>query len=332
MSQTKNRKVWVDWMKTLGMLTIIWGHCFPDGMSAFVYAFNVPVFFLISGYLTHQETSMKVCFEKTLHNLIIPYFILAFIKAAGYMFAHLSDGQWLWSVLAILGGFHQLHDAYGCSNLWFVYTLILIKFIYQLLPNHRLLLSCLCIGGAVVYNQYESDLAWSAVNVLVALPFFMLGNYIASQKRFEEINGRLMSMNWGLWMLLLVVCIALTYIISDWNDTAKMYEGHYGESLWLFSLASLTGSAIIYLLSVRLNGIDWKWVRISSLGSIVTLVFHRELLHTPIKLVKDSDMDIFSANLLLFLSSAIVLIAFVPIIMIVKRVFPVVLGRRAKNI
>ena len=248
------------------------------------------------------------------------------------MFAHLSDGQWLWSVLAILGGFHQLHDAYGCSNLWFVYSLILIKFIYQLLPNHRLLLSCLCIGGAVVYNQYESDLAWSAVNVLVALPFFMLGNYIASQKRFEEINGRLMSMNWGLWMLLLVVFIALTYIISDWNDTAKMYEGHYGESLWLFSLASLTGSAIIYLLSVRLNGIDWKWVRISSLGSIVTLVFHRELLHTPIKLVKDSDMDIFSANLLLFLSSAIVLIAFVPIIMIVKRVFPVVLGRRAKKI
>ena len=82
----------------------------------------------------------------------------------------------------------------------------------------------------------------------------------------------------------------------------------------------------------ELNGIDWKWVRISSLGSIVTLVFHRELLHTPIKLVKDSDMDIFSANLLLFLSSAIVLIAFVPIIMIVKRVFPVVLGRRAKNI
>ena len=332
MTQTKYRKVWVDWMKTLGMLTIIWGHCFPDGMSAFVYAFNVPVFFLISGYLAHQETSMKVCFEKTLHNLIIPYFILAFIKAAGYMFAHLSDGQWLWSVLAILGGFHELHDAYGCSNLWFVYTLILIKFIYQLLPNYRLLLSCFCIGGAVAYNQYESDLAWSAVNMLLAFPFFMLGNYFASQKRFEEINAKLSSVNWGLWMLLLAGCIALTYTISYWNDTAKMYEGHYGESFWLFSLASLTGSAIIYLLSVRLNGIDWKWVRISSLGSIVTLVFHRELLHTPIKLVKNSDMDIFSANLALFFSSALVLIAFVPIIMIVKRVLPVVLGRRAKNI
>jgi len=159
MTQTKYRKVWVDWMKTLGMLTIIWGHCFPDGMSAFVYAFNVPVFFLISGYLTHQETSMKVCFEKTLHNLIIPYFILAFIKAAGYMFAHLSDGQWLWSVLAILGGFHELHDAYGCSNLWFVYTLILIKFIYQLLPNYRLLWH----GRPLICYWHYRSLCWVTI-------------------------------------------------------------------------------------------------------------------------------------------------------------------------
>ena len=332
MVQTVNRKVWIDWMKAIGMLTIIWGHCFPEGMSAFIYAFNVPVFFLISGYLSHQESSMKVCFNKMLHNLIIPYFILAVIKAAGYIFAHLSDGQWLWSLLAIISGFHSLHDAYGCSNLWFVYTLILIKFIYQLFPNRRLLLSCICLAGAIVYNQYESDLAWSVVNVMLTLPFFMLGNYLATGKYFETIISRLQSVNWSLWTLLLVICIAATYFIGYENDSAKLYEGHYGNSFPLFIIGALTGSAIVFLLSVRLNSFDSKIVRISSVGSIVTLVFHRELLHPLIKLIEESDIDIVSANVALFLSSVLVLLAFVPIIMIVKRIFPIVLGRRAKTI
>lgn len=47
----QQRKVWINWAKVLGMLAIIYGHCFPEGMSNFIYAFNVPVFFLISGYL-----------------------------------------------------------------------------------------------------------------------------------------------------------------------------------------------------------------------------------------------------------------------------------------
>ena len=111
-----------------------------------------------------------------------------------------------------------------------------------------------------------------------------------------------------------------------------MYEGHYGNSFPLFIIGALTGSAIVFLLSVRLNSFDSKIVRISSVGSIVTLVFHRELLHPLIKLIEESDIDIVSANVALFLSSVLVLLAFVPIIMIVKRIFPIVLGRRAKTI
>lgn len=50
MANTKERKNWIDWMKAVGMLTIVWGHCFPEGgVSEFLYAFNVPLFFIISG-------------------------------------------------------------------------------------------------------------------------------------------------------------------------------------------------------------------------------------------------------------------------------------------
>lgn len=328
----KQHKIWIDWMKGLGMLVIIWGHCFPDGMSSFIYAFNVPVFFLVSGYLTHREVSMNACFGKMLHNLIIPYFILAFIKAAGYIIGHLTDGQGLWSLLAIVGGFHQLHDAYGCSNLWFVYTLILIKFVYQLFPCHRLLTSLVAICGAVAFNWSGINVAWAVTNMLIALPFFMLGNYLSSQSWFERLTQNVMSLSFLWKLLLLFVCIAVTYVVSYYNGTAKMYEGLYGNYFVLFVVGALFGSALIGLLSLWLNVCDWRWVRITSVGSIITLVFHRELLHPFIKWVNKADMNIVMENLTLFLSSVIVLLAFVPIILVVKRFFPVLLGRRVNNI
>lgn len=328
----KERKVWIDWMKSIGMLAIIWGHCFPEGMSAFIYAFNVPVFFVISGYLTHQESSMRVCIDKVWNNLMIPYLILAFIKAAGDMLHHLLDGQWYWSIIAILGGFHHLHDVSGCSNLWFVYTLILIRLIYQAFPHHRIILSVISVIGALIYNQMEWSFSWSVTNVLIALPFFMLGNVLASAEGFEKMIQKVQSMAWWKWLVMLLTCIVVTYIISFFNGSAKMYEGLYGRSFILFVIASITGSCIVYMVSTRLNCCDWKIVRISSIGSIVTLVFHRELLHPLIKWINKMNFDIVIENITLFVSSVIVLLAFVPIIIVVKKVLPIVLGKRAEKV
>ena len=72
-------------------------------------------------------------------------------------------------------------------------------------------------------------------------------------------------------------------------------------------------------------------MQISAIGTIVTLVFHRELLHPLIKWIDKTDMGIIEENIALFLSSVLVLLAFVPIILVVKRVFPIVLGRRIRK-
>jgi hypothetical protein len=61
----------------------------------------------------------------------------------------------------------------------------------------------------------------------------------------------------------------------------------------------------------------------------VTLVFHRELLHPLIKWIDKADMGLIAENVALFASSVLVLFAFVPIIMVVKRFLPIVLGKRA---
>ena len=262
MSTLENkRKVWIDWCKALGMLAIIWGHCFPEGMSGFIYAFNVPLFFIISGFLTKREESMKVCIQKTCNNLVIPYFILAFIKVAGYILKHLDDGQWLWSIIAVVGGFHKLHDASGCSNLWFVYTLIIIKILYQSFATGKaqmLTMSVLAFAGAIVYNACELDWMWSVTNVMLALPFFMLGNWFASYQKesFEKVFNYLKLKGVKLIIPLIVITTVITYTVGYYNDSADLFQNQYGNNFILFIIGALSGSSMIFLYSVLLDNFN----------------------------------------------------------------------------
>ena len=324
----RERLIWIDWMKSIGMLLVIWGHCFPEVMSGFIYAFNVPVFFVVAGYLTKHEQSTRVFFSKILNGLVVPYFILAIIKAAGYIFNHLDDGQWLWSIFAIVAGFHQLHDAAGCSNLWFVYTLIIIKVIFQFFPDRRALLSFLAILCALVYNHFDLNQPWSVTNVMLALPFFMLGNYCTD---IRSVGKTGMLKRWH-YLVIVSLCAVVVFLIGCYNGPAYMFKCSYGESFLLFSVASVAGCVMVYLISMLLNKYDWRIVRVSSVGTIVTLVFHRELFHEPLKWIDAQNFSVLIENVFMFLLSVIVLLAFVPIILLVKRFIPIVLGRRAKSV
>ena len=71
----QDRCNWIDWMKVLGMLLIIIGHLTPPGYK-YVYVFSVPLFFIISGYLTKIEEVSSVFWNKTWRRLLLPTLIL----------------------------------------------------------------------------------------------------------------------------------------------------------------------------------------------------------------------------------------------------------------
>lgn len=105
----------------------------------------------------------------------------------------------------------------------------------------------------------------------------------------------------------------------------------YGNSLIWFGIAAITGSAAVIGISFLMDKADCKFVRVISSGTIVILVFHRELLHPMLKWISQQNFDAITSDALMALSAVIVLVAFYPLILIVKRVFPIVLGRRMKS-
>lgn len=324
------RKIWIDWAKTLSIFAIVWGHCFPEGLCGFIYAFNVPVFFIISGYLCHREASFGKCFDKTLHNLIIPYFILAAIKVAGPVIKHIGDGEWIWSVAAVLGGFHSLNDAPGCSNLWFVYSLVIVKLLFQVSSGKRdIALAMACLAGAVVYNDIlHLEWRWAVSNCLLAYPFFIIGNSLRDKDILQRLVTSARQYRYGA-ALAAALLIAVTYIVGTQNGQAKLYMGQYANNVVLFAIGALTGSMAVFVLSALLDGVRLKITRVISSRTIVILVFHRELLHPLLKEIGKTDTSsLLTVNTLVFVSAVIVVMAFYPIILLVKRFIPIVLGRR----
>lgn len=321
--ETATRKNWIDWMKVIGITAVVWGHFFPDGMSDFIYAFNVPVFFVISGYLTNPNRGMRENARKVATSLIVPYLLLALLKVAGYMVKHVADGKALWSLLFVVTGVHDYDGISGCNNLWFVYTLIIIKLLFPVIrkrPTVIVAIAIACLVGGKFYADLDVPVAWAVPDVLLAFPFFALG-YLA------RMNP---SPTCGAWVRTCgaLIFALLTYAVSSFNGEVHMFSAHYGNSILLFVIAALTGTAMVYALSRLLDNVHLGGVRTISSGTIVILTFHRELVHPLSKLFGKLDMGVIAQNIAIFAASVAIVIVFIPIIMLLERYAPILLGKR----
>ena len=128
----KARMNWIDWMKVIGMFLIVYGHTFPQRWSLYIYSFSVPLFFVISGFLTRRELSLRVFWKKIFFNLLLPLLIISVVSFGFYDSRLTGDyginsiAKFIWGVL--IGAHESLMEC------WFIYTIILLKILYQFTP------------------------------------------------------------------------------------------------------------------------------------------------------------------------------------------------------
>lgn len=327
------REYWIDWMKVIGIIAVVWGHFFPDGLSDFIYTFNVPVFFVISGYLARSGRSMKENFRKVSTSLIAPYLLLALIKVAGFALKHLTDGKALWAVFFILIGVHSTDEVSGCTALWFVYTLIVIKLLFPLVSSRPGLvagLALLSLAAATAYPLLGVDLDWAVADVLLAFPFFAAGFLLRhyGQEQMRRGVERFAALPRAGQAAGVLLCTALTYAVSLFNGEVRMFSGLYGHNVLLFLIGATAGTALVWMLSVMLKDYAWRGTRIIAAGTIVILTFHRELIHPLNKLLDLLQMGLVLENIVILLLSVLIVLVFIPAIMLVERIAPILIGRR----
>ena len=321
----QNRFGWIDWMKAIGMYFIVLGHFFTTGF-VYVYVFSVPLFFLISGFLCKREENIALFWKKIWYNLVVP---MLFLSILGFLYKCL---RWpednpieIQNICKfVVGLFVGMQGALGTC--WFVYSLIVIKILYQYSPNIgcNIAYACLCLIGAYLYNNLPSpdfpymDYANSIVNVGTAYPFFIIGNFLRKYMGvIEEFNNKLYL------FAVQFIGIVVIYLCGEYNSYVWMYLCGYGSNILLFLLGGVAGTVSVFALS-KLLGKCPRCVELLSIGTILILGIHGKMIDEIRVWATPSTLD--------FLYAALILLLFIPLTKFAINYFPVLLGMmRVKN-
>lgn len=328
----KERQVWLDYLRVLGMVFIVWGHCSPTHMSAFAYAFDVQLFFFASGYLQKQQkTDWNIFVKKQWSSLLLPMFLICTINLLlSYLLGRRDIATFPMSCVLILGGFHSLNGISGLGTMWFVYSLILIKVIFnRCITSKKLifLLTGVCLSATVWLGNQDYCFSNAWIDTLLAIPFYSIGFLCARYNKQIERFTTIYSLSFRIVLIIIIACVL--YFVSLYNGCVYMFSGKYGNNFLLFLLASSLGIIMMIILSKGIN-IFPKQIALLANGTILILGFQTYFYQTlqSILLKCGISAELWLYDFLTLLGSACIVLAFYPISITVKKFFPVLMGMR----
>ena len=315
---------WIDWMKAIGMGLIVYGH-FSSLYDIYVYVFSVPLFFLISGFLTRQETDRKVFWKKLFFNLIVPLLIICSIN---YLITELNgfitNGNSSEPPLLFL--FKMIIGRQGALGpFWFVYTLIILKVIFQYTTKtylHIAWVVCFLFFAYIINNHdivihgvHMFEGAWAIPNAFVAYPFFIIGHFLRKWKmRFATYKPGKYTVIW------ILLCLFIIFICGHNHKYVYLYECGYGDNIFLFLLGGVVGTGLVFLISKLLESFTCKAVIDISVGTTLILGFHMHL----VTLFRYFFMTSSVADVLF---TVIILLSFIPVIRLCASYIPILMGK-----
>ena len=314
----KGRIVWLDWMKVWAILSIIWGHFFSAG-HVYLYVFSVQVFCVISGFLYKKSSDWKTCLLKCFWQLFVPTVIMSLIMQLEAYFRCMAMGtsydiSWPWFFEWLLLG-HR----WCMGPCWYFYSLIVIRLLMQLLPEKKWIYGLLFVGlsaVAIYLHHIGFEVSNANVNVVVCMPFFLIGVFL---KPLKAVLSKLH--NYVAEAALLVVAIAVVYLCGEYNGYVWMYKNGFGNNFALYILGGMAGFLMLYVISLWLNRLPYRQMVLTlSKGSILIIGLHivivRRLTELPNRMWGED-----------LLWTVMILLFFLPIILLVERFFPILLGR-----
>ena len=250
--EPQNRLVWVDVLRGIAIVLTVFGHSSVP-VYKFIYAFHMPLFYMISGYLWNDNLSFKGCFYKSVKNYLVPYFTLGSINILFRTCYVVLKGESIIVLKDYIIGIIYSHPTSeympDWSALWFLTgffcAVVIYKFIGVICKRDIFKNITICVVtlfGYVLSLLDIPQLFWNVDSSLVVLLFLHIGYLLKKHDVVNRIN-RFTLKN----VIVGVVFICISMVTAYYNPVDYVSFGNhvYGDFL-LF----LTGSIPICLVLI----------------------------------------------------------------------------------
>lgn len=335
---------YVDVCKWLGISLVIFGHMkMPGEVLQWIYAFHMPLFFVLSGYTYRAQRIDKEFLMKKIKTIYVPFLLFALIFCRGEMSS--------WAYIAY-GSRNALDMAGTYTVLWFLPCFFAAVLVFSLLMNignrskHKVWIlaaevavmlvgakACEMLkGGLPMIAKYGYPLNFDMA--LVGAVFMVAGYYF--RLMIDWINTQRQ------WLLIVTVValFAVTGFTAFMNlpeslnpacAHVEMSVGAFGNWGLFFANALLMSMALIGLSML----VD-KWVNKKKLllfigqNSLTILCVHGTILLAASKVLPKMGLvgvDDMSLMLQGIVSYMIVIAVSIPAILLIKRFVPNLVGK-----
>lgn len=262
---------WIDWSKAIAIYLVVLGHLVSDRGSEgmlhnFIYAFHMPFFFFISGYLFRvKEDNLKDLLKRIWKSLILPYICLNLISDIFLAPTWYLSRTWPVKELFLF----LTADGHGEPGpTWFLICLAWVWIAaWYLLRLPRKYQYTILIGCAIVAYYFPYQLYWRIDTAAMVLPFFMVGNYYKGKKIVQIRGGTSRVL---VFLLLLALTIGFVYM----NGYTCCYPRTFGNHPLLYYPEAFTGIAMLIAFSQLLDNFTCRFLQVLSTGTIAIMGLH----------------------------------------------------------
>lgn len=272
----KSRKGWVDALRGLAILLVMYGHTIGNMPGYFVFTspFKMPLFFAITGYVfvVNNNSSIKGFFEQLFRKVFIPWMVLGLLPAIIMIpfkgldnvlntFLRLASGEDVWFMPCFFIG----------EIIWF----FILRSFKKTLWISLSVFICFAIG-LLLFNKELLNYAMFN-RALAVQPFFLIGFLV---QKYEKV---FVNIKWC-WIMIGAITYIGLCLISMVIFSGKTLDVHlcqYYNIPYCFLLIFLS----CFLLFTASNKSNFKSSIMSFIGqnTLVLYIWHFYLIEVLVK-------------------------------------------------
>jgi len=299
------RKIWIDVMKGMGIISVVAGHIFQGKIIEIIYLFHMPLFFFIGGYLFKPNQDIKKNFHAKASHLLVPYCVFLIIIYFTFCLPSLNGltAKEMFVVLFLRPVFlrsflgNRFNSGAGfLAVFWFPTCFFLVQQLTNALVVKTSKRQTLIISVAMLALSYINSLVmprfflpWGGHILLAALPLYYAGYlYKTGHYNLNRLSVCILS----------VLVIASEFVLK--NNRYDMVRVNYGIPLVTF-FSSLIIILFIKEFAVKIAKFNAIALLLAEFGkaSMVVMYTHQAIQITTGHYIKNNPEFRFFFSLIL---------------------------------